>query len=392
MMGSVGRHRRALVVTTTAMAALVVAGCGASAPNHGASANVSPTATTASVRHQRAVTWPTASQEIAKAGQVNVPFCGKKQITLAVLDGVGTNPWSLISYAAVKSEAAKCKNVKVITFAASGDLQTAIQQINSAVSQGANAITIIPDFGKAELPAITAATKQGVKVIPWAANPGGKNGVNYVSYVDWNVPFSGLLWGQWMVKALHGHGNVIFTGGPAGNAVGAEQLQGVVQAFKKHPGMHLLTGTNSFAITNWEPATAQQATAALLSRYKHINGLISNYGADALASIRAFKAAGRKLVPIATLMSNGTSCSYKSAHVALATVSGRNWMGRIAARKAIAAAEGLPNREPNQYKLPFIENTMAGLPPKCNSNSKLASDFDVSNQLTPAVIAKYGKP
>lgn len=385
MLGVHARRGRALVVGATAAAALVAIGSGASA-------SAGATATAARASRSSAVKWPTVKQEVAKAGQVNVPFCGKKPITLAVLDGVGTNPWSLISYAAVKSEAAKCKNVKVITFAASGSLQTAIQQINSAVSQGANAITIIPDFGKAELQAITAATKQGVKVVPWGANPGGQAGVDYVSYVDWNVPYSGTLWAQWMVKQLKGHGNVIFTGGPAGNAVGAEQLAAIVKVFAKHPGMHLLTGNHSFGITNWAPATAQQATAALLSRYKNINGLISNYGADALASIRAFKAAGRKLVPIATLMSNGTSCAYKKSHVGLATVSGRNWMGRIAARKAIAAAEGLPNKEPNTYALPFIENTQAGLPPQCNPSSKLASDFDVSNQLSSSTIAKYGKP
>lgn len=385
MMGVHARRGRALVVGATAAAALVIVGSSASA-------STAPTASAAKAKHSKAAKWPSVKQEIATAGQVNVPFCGKKKITLAVLDGVGTNPWSLISYAAVKSEAAKCKNVKVITFAAGGSLQTAIQQINSAVSEGANAITIIPDFGKSELQAITAATKQGVKVVPWGANPGGKNGVNYVSYVDWNVPFSGQLWAQWMVKQLHGHGNVIFTGGPAGNAVGAEQLAAIDKVFAKYPKIHLLTGKNSFAVTNWEPATAQQATAALLGRYKNINGLISNYGADALASVRAFKAAGRKLVPIATLMSNGTSCAYKKAHVALATVSGRNWMGRVAARKAIAAAEGLPNKEPNQYKLTYIENTQAGLAPRCNTSSKLASDFDVSNQLTPATISKYGKP
>ena len=56
---------------------------------------------------------PTAAQEIASSGIVNVPFCGTKPITLAVLDGYGVNAWSQHSYAAVRAEAAKCKNVSV---------------------------------------------------------------------------------------------------------------------------------------------------------------------------------------------------------------------------------------------------------------------------------------
>lgn len=334
--------------------------------------------------------WPTAAHEIASAGvNSSVKFCGTKPITLAVEDGVGVNPWSLVSYAAVRSTAAECKNVKVIAAAGGGVATTAISDINSAVAQGANAMTVIPDFGQSELPAIQAATKAGVKVVPWAAAPGGKNGVDYVAYVDWNDALAGTMWAQWMVKALHGKGNVIYTGGPAGNPVGQAQLEAIDRVFAKHPGMKLLTGTTTWAVDNWDPATAQTVTAALLGRYPNINGVISNYGASAEAIARAFSAAGRKIVPLATLDENGVSCLYKSKHVALATISSRNWLGRIAARKAIAAAEGLPNREPDIYNLPWWENTLAGKTYACNS--KASADFYPSDKLTPAQIKQFGK-
>jgi len=336
--------------------------------------------------------WPTPAQEINSAGIVSgVSFCGTKPITLAVLDGYGVNAWSAASYAAVRSEAAKCSNVKVITAAGGGDLQKSISDITSSVAQGANAITVIPDFGSAELPAIQQATGQGVKVVPWGADPGGANGKDYVAYVDWNAGNSGTIWAQWMVKALHGKGNVIYTGGPAGNPVGAAQLAGIVAVFKSHPGMKLLTGNKSWPVTNWDPATAQKVTAALLAKYPKIDGIISNYGTDALASARAFQAAGRKLVPITTLDANGLSCLYKKNGIALSTISNRNWLGRIAARKAIAAAEGLPNGEPNIYKLTFFEDSLAaGKPLQCNA--KLPADWYGSDKLTSAQIAKYGKP
>ena len=336
------------------------------------------------------VKWPTASQEIAKSGVFNLPFCGTKPVTLAILDGFGINAWSQESYAAARSEAAKCKNVKQIVAAGGGDLQKSISDINSSVAQGAKALILIPDFGQAELAAIKSATDAGVKVVPWGANPGGKAGSDYVTYVDWNDGYAGTIWAQWMVQALHGKGNVIYTGGPAGNPVGAAQLAAVVKVFKAHPGMKLLTGNKDWPVTNWDPATAQKVTSALLAKYPKIDGIISNYGTDALASIRAFQAAGRKLVPVTTLDANGLSCLYKKNGLPLSTISSRNWLGRVAARKASAAAEGLPTGEPSLYNLPFFEDTLNGKPLKCNPSA--APDFYPSNALSVATIKQYGKP
>ena len=116
-------------------------------------------------------------------------------------------------------------------------------------------------------------------------------------------------------------------------------------------------------MTNWDPATAQKQMSALLAKYTKIDGIISDYGTDALAATRAMQAANRKLVPIGTLDANGLSCLYKKVHKSnpqfqLATISSRNWLGRVAARKAIAAAQGLPNKEPSRYELPFFENSV----------------------------------
>ena len=70
-----------------------------------------------------ATKWPTQAQEIATSGiNKNIKFCGTKPITLAVEDGSASTPGRQESYAAVKSTAAQCKNVKVITAAGGGIL------------------------------------------------------------------------------------------------------------------------------------------------------------------------------------------------------------------------------------------------------------------------------
>jgi ribose transport system substrate-binding protein len=336
------------------------------------------------------VKWPTAAQELAKAGNFNLPICGTEPIKLAILDGLGGNSWSQQGFTATRLEAAKCKNVTVTVSAAGGDLQRANSDINSAVAQGADAIVIIPDWGEAQLAAIKQATAAGVHVVPWGANPKGVPGKDYVTYVDYDLKDGGATYGKWMAKALRGKGNVVFLGGPAGNPVGVDQLAGVVGVFKKYPNIKLLTGTKTFAITNWDPAVAQKAMAALLAKYPKIDGVIAGDGGDLMAAARAFKAAGRKLVPFVGGEANGLSCTFKAAGVPLGSMSVRTWMGRVAVRKAIAAAAGVPNKEVSFYKLTLSQDSLGGKALQCNP--KAPTTYFPSNRLTLAQIAKYGNP
>ena len=72
----------------------------------------------------------------------------------------------------------------------------------------------------------------------------------------------------------------------------------------------------------------------------------------------------------------------------LATISSRNWLGRVAARKAIAAAEGLPNKEPSRYTLPFFEDTLNGQKVFCDPSA--APDFYSSNKISQATSPSTG--
>jgi ribose transport system substrate-binding protein len=207
---------------------------------------------------------------------------------------------------------------------------------------------------------------------------------------------AGRTWATWMAKTLGGTGKIVFLGGPAGVAVGTEQLQGINEVLKDYPGIELLTGTDAYAVTNWDPAVALEATNSLLGQFPQIDGIISNYGSDADQAIRAFVAANRPLVPVATLESNGLACDFQGLKATnpkyeLATISARNWLGRIAARKAIAGFQGIPNTEPSLIGLPITEDTVNGPPPVCTDLNAVGRDYFVSNQLTTEELATYGK-
>ena len=345
----------------------------------------------------RAATAPlTMEQIIATAGKTNDnSFCGTKPITLGIHDGFGINGWSKSSMAAVRSEAAKCPNVKQVVRIGQGDLQKSIADVNGMVAQGIDALVIIPDFGKSQLPSIRNATQAGVKVVAWAADPGGTPGKDYVAYVDDDVPAAGRLLGGWMAKALHGEGNVVYLGGPPGGPVSVQTLSGVQQVLAKFPKIIMLTGYKDWPITNWDAAQTQKTVTALLAKYPKIDGIIDDQdGFSGLGVLRAYESANRPMVPFTLLEGNQLACDYQkmkptNPKFELGTMSARTWLGRVAARKAIAAAEGLTDNEPNIYKLPLYEDTVGGM--KVHCDPKQPPDAYISAQFTPAELEKYGK-
>jgi ribose transport system substrate-binding protein len=322
-------------------------------------------------------------------------FCGTKPITLGIHDGFGINGWSKSSMAAVRSEAAKCPNVKQVVRIGQGDLQKSIADVNALVAEGIDALVIIPDFGKSQLPSLQAATEAGVKVVAWAADPGGKPGTDYVAYVDWDQVDAGAKWADWIAKSINGKGDIIFLGGPPGNPVSANSLAGIKTALAKYPDVNLLTGYNDWPVTNWDAALLQKTLTALLAKYPKIDGIINDSdGFTGLGVLRAYEAANKPLVPIATLEGNEFGCEFaklkpNNAKLEYGTLSARTWMGRVAARKAIAAAQGIENKEPDVYKLPIIEDTLGGMAPKCDTAQP--PDAFISAVFTPDELEKFGK-
>lgn len=382
--------RSALLASVAVLGAVSLAACGSSGNN--SSAAGSSSGGSGSVGG-KAITAGMDALQKTSGKLPGTAFCGTKKIKLGIHDGLGINAWSKASYAVVRSEAARCPNVTQLVGAGGGDVQKTISDINGMVAQGINALVTIPDFGPAQLPALRKATQASVKVVAWGAAPGGNSPADYLDYVDWNQKVAGQRWMEWMAKAVGDKGNIVFLGGPPGTSVSQDELSGIVPELKSHPGIKLLTGTKSYAVTNWDPAQAQKTMAALLAKYPKIDGAIIDYGASAEGAIRAFQQANRPLVPIGTTEGNSLACTYaklkpSNPKFEMATFSARNWLGRVAARKAIAAAEGVSDKEPSIFALSLLEDSLAGRPPKCDASQ--GPDTTFSTGITPAELSKYG--
>jgi ribose transport system substrate-binding protein len=315
-----------------------------------------------------------ASAKSVKAVAHAPSWCGPKKITLALADGFGDNNWRLLTRGEAYNEALRCPSVtKYVYQNAHGNTQQAISQIKSLAAEGVNAMVVFPDAGQTVLPAITSAYHAGPVVVPYRVFPGGKAGTNYNYFITTNFTQAGVLWAKFMVKALHGKGNIMNLGGPPANSQSLQEYQGMQTVFKNHPGIHFV-GQTPYNVTNWDPAQTEKVVTALLAKYPKIDGVTTDFGAALADSFGAFKRASRKIPAVATEDSNLLSCDWKSLHASdpkfvLETVDSQTWMVRTAIDFAVAKASG--GRIPSSNVVPQFEfeNQLTGKPhaPVCAS-------------------------
>lgn len=309
-------------------------------------------------------------------------FCGDKPLTVALVDGFGANAWRKILRAEFEDEASQCPNIeKTIYLDANGDPQKYISGVDGLVAKGVDVIIGFDDFGSATLGALTRATKAGVKVVPYNADPGGKVGKDYTDFIS--VDYRTLVsnWVDWLDGVLAGKGKILYVGGPAGNAQDSAWISVLKEELKSKPGLRLVQDT--FLETKFDPASVQQAVAGAMGKYDQIDAMVSSYGTAMTGAIRAYQNAGKPMPALATVASaNELGCLWKSSSPSfpLLSLDGTPELARIALRKGVAAASGIKDDEPSGYQVqPFMDSEGADKP-RCDDS--LPSDADLSSSLS----------
>lgn len=304
-------------------------------------------------------------------------FCGDDPIKVAFADGFGGNSWRKTTRAIFEAEAAKCDNITDVIYTdAQADTQKAIADINSLVSQGVNVIVSFSDGGEALLPTVKKATEAGVKFVSIVACPGGEAGVDYVACVSENVDTYGYGLAKWTIEQMGGEGNLLMSGGQAGNPYSQAVYDGVVRAVEENPEIVLLNEQlgNTFVDTGWEPGKTKQVMAGLITQFGEIDGIVADYGGGSVGGIEAFVDAGKPLPVWSANDSNQFAClwhQYKDSQPTfqVATMSSRNWVAIPALHKGLAAFNGLANDEPSTYDLEIIEDsTDPDMQPVCEED------------------------
>ncbi len=313
-------------------------------------------------------------------------WCGEEEISLALADGFGDNNWRKITRAEAENEAAQCPSVTEFIYTdGQGDTQKSISDLEGLTAQGVDAAVVFPDAGKAMLPAITNMFHAGVVTVPYRVFPGGEEGTNYDYYISTDFKKAGVLWGEWLLKALPKGGKVLPLGGPAGNTQSIEEYEGMAEVINGH-GIELI-GEQPFSVTNWDPAKTQQVVTANLAKYPEIDAITTDFGAALASAFPAFEQAGREIPPIATEDSNELSCDQKKIGFPLFTVDSQNWMVRTAVQFAVAKATGGEVPASTEVPQKAFEDSITGKPHGVECNEKLSGEAILSSHLSEAELA-----
>lgn len=321
-------------------------------------------------------------------------WCGGKKVKIGLADGFGGNAWRTISLNVIKQAAAKCAaaDKNILYTNAGGDQQKAISDINSLVAQGVNVLIVYADFGPAELPAIRAAKKAGVFVVPYDASVGGTPGADFTATTIADAFAGGQQLADWVGKNVP-KGNVVFLGGIPGAPTSAQYMAGIKNKLKSYPGVKLLQTTP--VVTNWTKVDAQKAVTGLIAKYPNIDAVITDYGVTAVAAINAFTAAGKKVPAIASLATdNELGCVWKAASTGagkfpIFSIDSTNAMAALALQQGMAAANGKTFHANQLFQLPVFMNSVDGKNPPCDK--ALPPDADLSSPLSQATLAKILK-
>jgi ribose transport system substrate-binding protein len=324
-------------------------------------------------------------------------LCGTKPVRVAMSVGV-VNVHRQIKLAELKDEASKCPNITEVGYAdAGGNPEKELANIRSLAAQGYNIILIEPDSGAAAIPAMRDAMAAGAIVVPVEVGVEfpGKIGRDYSTIVTPNQEQMAATYAQFIVKTLHGKGDVIVWGGAPGAPQTAAQMPGWKKVFAANPGIKVLEGP---VISNWDPAKYQEVMTALLTKYPKIDAMYSDYGSGILGALRAFETASRPMVPVTGLDANGAECYYLAHKAAnpnfqIGFTSSWTWIDRLALRHALALFEGINDPEPNVVNVSLLVDSTSSDPalqPKCDKD--LPPDVSLaSSKLTREQLMKVFK-
>lgn len=187
--------------------------------------------------------------------------------------------------------AAKYNATEIISGTA---IQSQISDIQSMTAAGAKLIVIYPISPTALDPAIEKACKAGVVFVAYDGTvqaPCAWN-VSYITGARAGLPQDALFGAQtaeWIVKKLHGKGNVMMNRGVAGTATDTVHYDSAMAIFNKYPKIKII----DTYFGQWDSTLSQTLTAEALVSHPNVNAIWSQAGEDGV--IKALQAAGKKI-------------------------------------------------------------------------------------------------
>ena len=233
----------------------------------------------------------TEAQVTTAAGCMSQPTCkiGDGKLTLAILDGAGSDLWRHITRAQITLQATSYPNIgTVIYLQADGNLQTMQANLKTLVARKVTGIVTYDDFGPAMTAAYQQATNAGIPVVAYGGIPGKDAASAVVSQVASDFCDDGNQMAQTTAKMLNNTGNVAFFTGTPGNPQGAGWQACAETWFAQNaPNIKVVNKSN----TSWTEGGAVTATTALISTGKKVDAVLYDYAKQTVNIVQTYEKA-----------------------------------------------------------------------------------------------------
>jgi ribose transport system substrate-binding protein len=195
-------------------------------------------------------------------------------------------PWRVQMNADIKEAAAKHPELKVVFKDAQNDTLQQRAQVEEFASAKVNLIIISPKEAQPLTQPVADAMQAGIPVIVLDRK---LLGTNYTCFIGADNRKIGHAAGEWIVNALHGHGNVVELMGLQTSTPGQDRHSGFMDAIAG-------TGINVIfrADMQWLEPNARQEMESALSRFDHIDLVYAHNDDGAHGAYLAAQAAGRE--------------------------------------------------------------------------------------------------
>jgi inositol transport system substrate-binding protein len=184
----------------------------------------------------------------------------------------------------MKAEA-EAKGVTVTITDAKDDTQAQLSQVENFVSQGVDAIIVVPVDTSAAQPMADAAKKANIPLVFVNRNPS----IAGVPYVGSDSLYAGTVEMEELAKLAGGKGDVVILQGQVSNEAAVLRTQGCNDVVGKNPGMKVVATQSG----EWDRAKAQAITENWIQSGTLKAGMVvcANNDEMALGAINALKAA-----------------------------------------------------------------------------------------------------
>ncbi len=199
------------------------------------------------------------------------------------------NPFRAGETASVKAAAAAAGVTRLLYTNAEDSQAKQVADIESMISQGAQALVVAPLNATGLQPALEQAAAKNIPVVTIDRQTAGTACHPVITFLGSDFHAQGLRAAAAMAAATGGHAKIIEIQGAYGNSVETARTDGFAEGLRAHPGMTLLAAQTG----NWSATDAQKVTDQLLLAHPNVNALYAQADVMALGAMTAITQSGR---------------------------------------------------------------------------------------------------